>query len=560
MSGQILLDSVIKKLKANYPAGLSEDKLFEFYVADNLLVNFDLDHQEIDSGIVDGSRDAGVDAAYVFINRQLLTDDLKLDVVKQPVEIELVVIQSKNQDNFKEAPLDRLAGSLPLLLDPGQPQAVLETLFKSKVVAVFRSFLTAIDQLAGEFPKVSISITYACKGGEPNAVVAAKAKTLATTLGGKFPEVAIALVGAQELYERSSRQKRLVKELPTAGTPLSGENSYVALCRIQDYAAFVAADDGSLVPRIFDANVRAYQGEVEVNKEIANSLANPTPGVDFWWLNNGVTIVADQAQFMNNRLTIENPLIVNGLQTTHELFGFAPRIDPADKRMVLVRVIVEADQRKRDEIIRATNRQTTIKPSSFRATEPVHREIEDYLLTLGYYYDRRKNFYKHEGKPADRIISIDRLAQGVLAVLLREPHVARARPTTAIKDDDDYREIFSGDKAKHPLPLYGVVVQLLDRVDAYFRSVADQANQVHRNNLKFHVLMVLSWALNGGSNVPAPAIPHLAPDKATPEQLKAVSDWVFQEFDKAGTSDRLAKDKAFTQKLQDGWTPALTAP
>ena len=127
MSGQILLDSVIKKLKANYPAGLSEDKLFEFYVADNLLVNFDLDHQEIDSGIVDGSRDAGVDAAYVFINRQLLTDDLKLDVVKQPVEIELVVIQSKNQDNFKEAPLDRLAGSLPLLLDPGQPQAVLES-------------------------------------------------------------------------------------------------------------------------------------------------------------------------------------------------------------------------------------------------------------------------------------------------------------------------------------------------------------------------------------------------------------------------------------------------
>ena len=61
---------------------------------------------------------------------------------------------------------------------------------------------------------------------------------------------------------------------------------------------------------------------------------------------------------------------------------------PDDKRMVLVRVIVEKDREKRDEIIRATNRQTNIKHSSFRATEPIHREIEDFLGTINFFYDR----------------------------------------------------------------------------------------------------------------------------------------------------------------------------
>jgi hypothetical protein len=172
--------------------------------------------------------------------------------------------------------------------------------------------------------------------------------------------------------------------------------------------------------------------------------------VDFWWLNNGVTIVADEAVYINNQLNIANPLIVN-VQTSHEIHSYADKLGESDGRGLLIRVIVETDPIKRDHIIRATNRQTSINSSSFRATEKVHKEIEDYFLTLGYFYDRRKNAYKREGKPASKIISIDRLVQGTLALLLHEPHTARARPTSAIKTDASYKRIFSGDKAKHPL-------------------------------------------------------------------------------------------------------------
>jgi len=147
MSGLILLESILERLKPNYPAGLSDDDLFEFYCADNVLVNYDLDHSEIEAGIVDGPRDAGIDAAYVFINRRLLTDDFKFESVKQPVDIELFVFQAKNQDTFKEGPVDKLSSSLPLLLDPKQQRATLEALFKKRVVSILQSFLDAMKEV-----------------------------------------------------------------------------------------------------------------------------------------------------------------------------------------------------------------------------------------------------------------------------------------------------------------------------------------------------------------------------------------------------------------------------
>jgi hypothetical protein len=93
--------------------------------------------------------------------------------------------------------------------------------------------------------------------------------------------------------------------------------------------------------------------------------------------------------------------------------------------------------------------------------------------------------------------------------LLQEPHTARGRPTTAIKDDNDYKRIFSSDKAQHPLEMYGVLARLLDSVEGFFRKNASGIDQVYRNNLKFHVLMVVSWALNEHSTLPAPRITKL---------------------------------------------------
>jgi hypothetical protein len=116
--------------------------------------------------------------------------------------------------------------------------------------------------------------------------------------------------------------------------------------------------------------------------------------------NNGVTILAEQASAQDESLTIRKPIVVNGLQTSHEIHRFfsAGKNDDARNRCVQVRVIEIEDDARRDRVIKATNSQTGIKPASLPATEPLQRKIEDYLLQQGIYYDRRKDFWRNKGK------------------------------------------------------------------------------------------------------------------------------------------------------------------
>ncbi|WP_180064325.1 AIPR family protein [Acinetobacter sp. YH16042] len=144
-----------------------------------------------------------------------------------------------------------------------------------------------------------------------------------------------------------------------------------------------------------------------------NTLQNNTTE-DFWWLNNGVTILSTKVTPRTNKqLVIQNPEIVNGLQTSSEIYRYfkenAVKIQDIENRNVLVRVIVPSSEEVRDKIIKATNSQTQIPKSSLRATDPIHRQIETFLKTKGYYYDRRKNFYKNEGKKPKQIIKLTKI-------------------------------------------------------------------------------------------------------------------------------------------------------
>ncbi|MGV0033433.1 MAG: AIPR family protein [Candidatus Azotimanducaceae bacterium WSBS_2022_MAG_OTU7] len=111
----------------------------------------------------------------------------------------------------------------------------------------------------------------------------------------------------------------------------------------------------------------------------------------------------------------------------------------SENRKLLVRIVVPSAAESRDMVIKATNSQTSVKPASLRATDKIHRDIEEYLCPKGLYYDRRKNFIKR--KPRNKIIGIPYLAWR---------HVYRAWATEYgssetflfAEKDDDYVKIF----------------------------------------------------------------------------------------------------------------------
>lgn len=84
------------------------------------------------------------------------------------------------------------------------------------------------------------------------------------------------------------------------------------------------------------------------------------------------------------QLLITDPEIVNGLQTSSEIYHFFKDHQDLlenEQRNLLLRIIVPDDENSRDRIILATNSQTAIPPVALRATDPIHRQIEMFFIT-----------------------------------------------------------------------------------------------------------------------------------------------------------------------------------
>ncbi len=79
--------------------------------------DFDLTYDDISSGIFDGANDDGIDWAYLLLNGAVVNmDEETILPDRGEIELLLVVGQSKNEETFKETPVDRLKSRLDVLL------------------------------------------------------------------------------------------------------------------------------------------------------------------------------------------------------------------------------------------------------------------------------------------------------------------------------------------------------------------------------------------------------------------------------------------------------------
>ena len=112
-------------------------------------------------------------------------------------------------------------------------------------------------------------------------------------------------------------------------------------------------------------------GANPVNNDIRNSLRD-TKAPDFWWLNNGITILATDASIIGKEISLEQIQIVNGLQTTEAIYRHFQNQPESNKQdSVLIKVVQSNDDGIRDAIIRSTNNQTAVEPASLYATDKI---------------------------------------------------------------------------------------------------------------------------------------------------------------------------------------------
>lgn len=499
MNDRIILDEVLKQRQSEVGPNADPSDFFELFTAEQILKDFDLSYDEIESGLVGGGSDGGIDGIYLLVNGELVQEDPDYGHLRKDITLDLIIIQSKTHAGFQETPIERFLTVSDDILDLSKELSNLGTVYNEPLIEVIGHFRDVYKQLAARFPTLRVSFYYACKGADPNRNVKRKVEKLQAVVNGHFPnsEFSFDFLGASKLLALARRAPQRTYPLTLAESPISSEGQvgFVCLVRLRDFFRFIADENGTFRRQVFEANVRDYQGRTQVNDEIQKSLQEPTSAEDFWWLNNGVSVLASKASLGGKTLTIEDPQIVNGLQTSTEVYNYCKKFNTEkDERKILIRVIVPTEEESRDRIIKATNSQTVVQQASLRATDKIHRDIEEFLRSKGLFYDRRKNFYKNEGKPRDKIVGIPHMAQAVMAILLQRPDTARARPSSLLKKDEDYSKVFS---LSYPIELYYVCAEAMRRVEDHLKLPSLDLASKDRNNLRFYIAMHAVASLSG---------------------------------------------------------------
>lgn len=547
---RVLLEAIITKRKQEQGADLADDDFFELFTAENILKQEALTYDELQSGLVGSGGDGGIDAAYFLADGRLIREDTDPDDFRKKPTFEIYLVQAKRSEGFSEGPIDKFISVTENLFDLEKDVGEFEKLYNDDIRSLFRSFRSLYIALAGQHPSLSVTYYYASKGStndvHPNT--AKRVDELKTALNRHFPdaEFDFAFAGAAELLALARKRPPETLTLPITEMLAAATGGYVALTRLSDLNAFLRNEDGKPFGHIFDENVRAYQGSVEVNKGIKDTLQNPA-NEDFWWLNNGVTILAQEASQVGKAIKISDPQIINGLQTSTEILSYFDSGEKNDDRHVLVKIVQSTSSETRDKVIKATNSQTGVQPASLRATDSIQRNIEEALLRDGFYYDRQKNFYKNEGRPLGSIIGIAEMAQTVMAVLLQRPNDARARPSSLIKDDGDYARIFND---AYDVKIYTVCTKIKKTADQALRQI-DDLGSGDRNNLLYYVLTLVAMTLTSKPSPSADDIASLNLDKITLETVELALAIIRPLYEGLGGDEKVAKGRELVNKVKE---------
>jgi hypothetical protein len=557
----IVLDRVLADELKQSGLSLEDDKFFELFSGEQVLKEFELDIDEIRAGIIGGSNDGGIDGVWAFLDGDLVDEDTDFSGTRKGPRFQLIILQAKTAQSFGETSIQKIHISFGDLFSLGGNDADLGTKYNSALVSRCGIAKRAFLALQTKFPIIEVKIIYATKGetASVHPKVSERSKDLKqlveTLLSGSRCQVS--LIGSSELLVAYRRQKTNVLQLRCVESPLSrGDNNYVALSSLEEFYNFVKDENGNIRRYLFESNVRDYQGKVEVNRDIQSTLQSSSQ-TDFWWLNNGVTVLATDAKVAGKTITLENVQIVNGLQTTREIYNYLDAKSESGeqdkRRSVLVRVIVTKLPELAEEIVKATNSQTSIPRFSLRATDKIQKDIETYLGSYGYYYDRRKNYYLNLGRPADKIITIPYLAQAIMAIVLKEPDTARARPSSLIKKETDYERVF--DPNLNP-QVFLFCVELMRRVETILvDKKLPLPDWFPNTNARFHIAYYLVAKTAGRAEYTTQDIQRMFGHRFTDAELGESRVVVRRELDvfrtkMDWTEDRTVKSSQFVDHLK----------
>jgi hypothetical protein len=558
-----VLNTILQGKKAALAKEMNDAEYFEAFAAEHVLRDERVDPNDIESGLTGTSgenrngTDGGIDAFYLFVNGKLIRDleeaSALTSSIRKNIVVNIVMLQASTEEGFALSRLTRLSDTIEDIFSlDRQPGTFSENYNEplSDAIERFRAIHQALLLKRAEF---HVSYFYATKGR--TATINSDIHGAATDVESKtqgllatIKEAQFRFLGARELIELAKAPAKFSFPLRCADSiTLPNSTACVALVPLKEYLNLITTEKGELRTSLFESNVRDYQGEVAVNDAIGETLQEQSAGKEFWWLNNGITIVAQEVGGTRTQVTLEEPQIVNGLQTSQKIFDYFssnPEAKNRETRNLLVRMIPATTTDIHDSIIRATNRQTSIPQAYLWATTQIHRDIETLFKGEGLYYDRRKNSWRREGIPLVDVVGMTELAQSVAAILRQEPDHARARPARYFTTNH-HAKIFS----QNYIQVYALCARIKKKAALFLRGA--EAERAHRTNLLFYLIMATVCVALKAAKPHHRKLLKLGIQKIDDGTFRAALAIVRPLYVRFGEDDKAAKGSEFAIALKE---------
>ena len=181
---------------------------------------------------------------------------------------------------------------------------------------------------------------------------------------------------------------------------------------------------------LFEDNIREYLGNKGINKNIYATLKNENERKNFFYYNNGVTMICDSISGVKSKssttphvgvsFTVANPQIVNGCQTVSSIFTAlkeygAEDIDRQFKDTFVMLKILCINPNSTEEkelaksIVRYNNSQNSIDEKNFTANAALFQRLKTEFEAKGYLLLTRqsdKNSYAEKYKKKSDLIKL----------------------------------------------------------------------------------------------------------------------------------------------------------
>jgi len=218
--------------------------------------------------------------------------------------------------------------------------------------------------------------------------------------------------------------------------------------------------------RIFQENVRYSLGmrSKGINMQILETARSHSRSQDFWYFNNGITIVCKKINetTVGKVINLKNAQIINGAQTTYALYEAYQDGTLRDDVEVIIKTIESSEKQFIENVTLYTNSQNAIRLRDLCSNDEIQINVQKVLLdTYKYFYERKRgeidSLYPTSGEKKkllgsdykNRIISNENAAQAFLATYLNKPAEAKSEKGRIFMKDQGgfYDDIFNSKDA-----------------------------------------------------------------------------------------------------------------